>query len=82
MFWLTRFPLGIVKAFLAMAPRLRAEESQIEATRAAMGSGFIPADTKRAIERTWAEEAAGHRDAARPTAAGLAGIGIGVRGGA
>jgi hypothetical protein len=63
-----------------MMPRLEAEESQVAATRVAVGSGSIDADTSKSIQASWERQTQRKRPKAqRATREELAARGIGRR---
>lgn len=53
--WWTEIPIGTIRAYLAMLPRLDAQESQLAVTRAALGTGSIKPEDARPIMRAWDE---------------------------
>lgn len=78
------YPLWLVRAYLAMLPRLTAEESLQAAERTAMGSGALKKSAYQSVHRRWVRAAAhGMTRPVRPRGAvdpaALAAMGIGVR---
>lgn len=48
-----------------MLPHLRAEESQLAATRTAMGTGSLTKDDARRVQRDWARDTGASRQKAQ-----------------
>lgn len=75
-------PIAIVRACLAMLPRLEAEESLLASTRARVGSGMLAAEDAQKVTRAWARVASagapGNVRGARPSPDQLAAMGIDV----
>ncbi len=46
-------PMGYLRAFVTMRPRLEAEESLLAAQRGSVASGFMKAEDSRRIIRSW-----------------------------
>lgn len=69
-----------MRAYLRMLPRLRADESLLEMTRTAMGSGRLESADAGPIHRRWVQtsEGAARVAAEKATPAILAAHGIGV----
>ena len=55
--WLAVTPLALVRAHVAMLPRLRAEESMRLAEATAVGAGTLTREASRDIVRQWEREA-------------------------
>jgi hypothetical protein len=75
-----RTPMALVRASLAMLPRLQAEEALLVVQATALGTGSLkPGEARQVRDRL--VRAAGHRraPAQRMTPEGLAAIGIGFR---
>jgi hypothetical protein len=70
-------PLAVIRAFVAMLPRLEAEEALKTAQRVSVGTGATK--NGRAVIRGWERAARGGRSrAVKPTPDQLADLGIGV----
>jgi hypothetical protein len=65
--WLRRVPMVLVESYLAMLPRLEAEEAIDAASRVGVGSGTMSADTSRRLRRTWERLAEGNTPRPRLT---------------
>lgn len=75
-------PIALVRSYNAMLPRLQAEEHLAQMEAMTIGSGQAKPDEARArVTELEREALGGHRPRAkaRPTADGLAALGIGVR---
>lgn len=84
MAWLTRVPIGLMRACLTMLPRLQAEEALTARTAVALGTGSYERSDAREITDTWLQQAQAPRagrgrpaPAASPEA--LSGVGIGYQ---
>lgn len=79
--WLYEAPGALVRAFMAMLPRLDAEEALGRASVQALGSGSMKKRDAMKLERQLRRAANGGASvrAARPSTAQLAMMGIGVR---
>lgn len=77
--WLTRVPFALVRACVAMLPRLKAEESLRATREIAVGSGSLERHDSRRIVDGWVKDAnrvpTGPKQ--RPTPEMLAAMGIG-----
>lgn len=79
--WLAELPLGIVRAYSRMIPRLKAEESIEAVRRTGVGTGSLSADASAATIAGWEQTigVASRYVVQRPTAAAFAGMGFGIR---
>lgn len=75
--------MAVVRACMAMLPRLQAEETLLAVTAGVLGAGRLPRDEHRRLferlERIAAADGAGTTRAVTPTGQNLRSIGIGVR---
>lgn len=73
-------PVALVHASATMMTRLVAEESLLDATRVAVGTGSLGQDDAKAITGEWTRltDVAKQRVVHRPSAADLAAIGVGL----
>lgn len=58
--------MRVVRSFVAQLPRLRAQESLLEAARTGIGSGTLRKDARRGFLRDWERMASGQGGDARP----------------
>lgn len=83
MSWLTETPRRIVRACLAMLPRLQAEESLLAVRRTGLGVGAFARHDARKLTEAWVAAAHATPSGRRPTQHAspdiLATMGIGVR---
>lgn len=76
--WLTRVPFALVRACVAMLPRLKAEESMRASQEIAVGTGSLDRHESRRVTGAWVATAtAADTRKQRPTSAALAAMGIG-----
>lgn len=80
--WLERTPSAVVTAYVAMLPRLEAEESLLTANRISMGGGQLKPDVAARIERHWHDQITPRAETPaprRPDPAALRALGFAVR---
>lgn len=79
MHWLREVPGALVRAYVAMLPRLEAQEQLAAISAAALGSGHVKTnDARRAIAKLERQAQGGRRKAVKATPQVLAGMGIAV----
>ncbi|MDP3720764.1 MAG: hypothetical protein Q8T13_23630 [Acidobacteriota bacterium] len=81
--WLFRVPIGVIRAYVGMLPKLRARDSLLEVQRLGVGTGSFKKDDQKSIQRDWREAAdlrsAGKSNRVVATPEQLGSMGIAMR---